>query len=41
MRGLKTKDVLKQLIEESCFAADYRGMKGTRAFEKELITFRQ
>ena len=33
--------MLEQLIEESCSTADCRGMKGTRAFEKQLITFRQ
>ena len=43
MRRLQTRDVLKQLIEESCSAADYRGMKvkGTRALENQLVTFRR
>ena len=32
---------MKELIEESCSAADYRGMKGTRALGEQLVTFRQ
>ncbi len=41
MKSLHTRDVLKQFIEESCAAADYRGMKGRRALEERLIDFRQ
>ena len=41
MKSLHTRDVLKQLIEESCSAADYRGMKGRRALEERLVDFRQ
>ena len=41
MKSLHTRDVLKQFIEESCSAADYRGMKGRRAFAKHLVDFRQ
>ena len=29
------------MIEESCSAADCRGLKGRRAFEKQLLDFRQ
>ncbi len=28
-------------MEESCTAADYRGMKGRRALEERLVDFRQ
>ena len=41
MKSLRTRDVLKQFIEESCSAADYRGMKGRRALEERLLDFRQ
>ena len=41
MKSLHTRDVLKQFIEESCAAADYRGLKGRRAFEERLVDFRQ
>ena len=41
MKSLNTRDVLKQFIEESCSAADYRGMKGRREFEKHLVDYRQ
>ena len=41
MKSLHTRDVLEQFIEESCAAADYRGMKGRRAFEERLVDFRQ
>ena len=41
MKSLHTRDVLKQFIEESCTAADYRGMKGRRALEERLVDFRQ
>ena len=39
IKGLQTRDVLKQLIEESCNADAYRDMKGRRAFEKQLVDF--
>ena len=43
MKSLHTRDVLKQFIEESCTAADYRGMKGRRELEERLVLvdFRQ
>ena len=41
MKSLSSRDVFKQLIEESCSAADYRGMKGRRAFEEHLLDFKK
>ncbi len=41
MKPLHTRDVLKQFIEESCTAADYRCMKGRRTLEKCLVDFGQ
>ena len=41
MKSLQTRDVLKQIIEESCTAADYRGVKGRRALEERLLEFRR